>query len=214
MTIFKITEEVLSRLNGGDRPSSSRPSKQEVKNVLIQVVNSLIKSQHFNQVMQDGERIPDGLVLAEYDNIPVEEYRGVSRGTLPVMPVSLPLNMGVFHVGKSDDAINGFIPFQPGQMAMLSEEPMLSDILGQIGYEPRGKYIVFNSDITTNEEPITSVFALLVVKDVALYGDFELLPISADMEIDVIKGCYEFFAGQNNGEKKVDVIDKKEGGGK
>jgi len=209
-TLYSISEQVMSFLQGGDSPQAPKFEREEVKRAVVQVINGLIKTQHLTEEMAGGETIPDGSVLAEYDSVPVEKYKNVSRATLPAMPVKLPLNMGIFHVSKTDDIINGFIPFEPGQLQMIGEEAMISDILGQIGYEPMGKYIIFNKDITTNqaEYRITEVYMKLVVKDLSLYGDFELLPIPSSMEFEVIMGTYQALTGQMPANKKVDVINK------
>ena len=209
-TLYSISEAVRSFLQGGDPPQAPKFEMEEVKRIVIQVVNGMIRAQHFTETMAGGESIPDGMMLAEYDNVPVEKYKNVSRATLPVMPVSLPMNMGIFHIGKVDDIINGFVPFQPGELQMIGEEPMISNILGQIGYEPRGKYVVFNKDITTNqaEYRITEVYMQLVVKDVSLYGDYDLLPIPASMEFELISATFQALTGQLPPNKKVDVINK------
>lgn len=209
-TIFSISQGVRKLIEGSDPASRSKFSMAEAKGYIIQVINSLIKTQHFSQTMGGGENIPDGLVLAEYDGIAVTSYKGLSRAVLPVMPISLYLNVGIFHVSKTDDIINGFIPFQPGQLQMIGEEHLISDVLGQIAYEPRGKYLIFNKDITTNDSDnaITTIYMLLVVKDLSLYGDFDLLPIEAAMEIDVIQTTYKLMTAQLPQNKKVDVINK------
>lgn len=209
-SIYSISESVRKLVEGADPASKAKFAMAEVKRYIIQVINSLIKTQHFNETMGGGENIPDGLVLAEYDNVPVESYKGLARAILPCMPVSLYLNIGIFHVSKTDDIINGFIPFQSGQLQMIGEERLISDVLGHIAYEPRGKYIVFNKDITQNdsENAINEVYMLLVVKDLSLYTDWEVLPIAADMEAQVIEMTYKLLTSQLIQDKKVDVINK------
>lgn len=210
LTLKFISEQVRSMIEGGDPPQAAKFELGEVKAAVIQTINGLIKAQHFTQTMGGGEYIPDGLVLAEYDNVPVETYKNVSRATLPVMPVSLPVNMGIFHVSRTDNIIDGFIPFQSGQLQMIGEENLISDVLGQISYEPRGKYLIFNKDITTNgiDDVINEVYCLLVVKDLSLYTDWEMLPISADMEGTVIEQTFTRLTGKLPNNKKVDVINK------
>lgn len=212
-TLYGIGESVQSLLQGGDPPVASKFQFSEIKIAVIQTINSLLKLQFLTEEMSGGESIPEGTMLAEYDNVAVEPYKGVSRATLPAMPIKLPLNMGVFHVSKTDDIINGFIPFEPGQLQMIGEEPLISDILGQIGYEPRGKYIVFNKNITEGDtdSAIHEVYMLLAVKDISLYGDFDMLPINASMELDVIQTTFKALSGQFPSNKKVDVIDKQGG---
>lgn len=209
-TLFSIGEQIRSLLEGGDPPIAAKFDMEEVKRAAIQVINGLIKVQHVTEEMGGGMAIPDGSVFAEYDNVAVESWKGVARAALPAMPVKLPLNIGIFHVGPVDDPLNGFIPFESGQLQMLGEEPLISDILGQVGYEQSGKYIIFNKDITDNDEDyrITAVYMKLVVKDLTFYGDFDMLPIPASMEADVIQMTFQMLSGQMPANKKVDVINK------
>jgi hypothetical protein len=209
-TLYSISEQVRSKLQGGDPPQAPKFEMEEVKRFVIQAINSLLKTQHLTEEMAGGEQIPDGTILAEYDNVAVESYKNVSRATLPAMPIKLPRNMGVYHVSKTDDIINGFIPFGTGELQMIGEEPLISDILGQVGYEVRGKYIYFNTDITDNdtENAINEVYMLLAVKDLSLYGDFDMLPITASMEFDIIDMAFQMLTDQLPANKKVDVINK------
>lgn len=211
-TLYSLSEQVMSMLEGGDSPNAAKFEREEVKRFIIQTINSAIKIQHLTEEMSGGESIPEGTVLAEYDNVAVESYKGVARSTLPIMPVKLPMNMGIFHVSKTDDIINGFIPFEPGQLQMITQEPIISDLMGQVGYEPRGKYLVYHRDITSNDadNAINEVYMLLAVKDLSLYGDWDLLPITADMEIAVIEATFKFLTGQMPANKKVDVINKQQ----
>ncbi len=211
-TLYSISEQIRSMLEGGDTPTAAKFEMEEVKRFVIQNINSMLKVQHVSEEMGSGEQIPDGTVLTEYDNIPVESYKGLSRATLPAMPIKMNRNIGIFHVSKTDDIINGFIPFQPGELQMIGEDSLISDVLGQIAYEPRGKYIVFNKDITTNDEDnaINSVYMLLAVKDLSLYSDWEMLPITAEMEAQVIQNTFQFLTAQMPANKKVDVVNKQQ----
>lgn len=213
LTIFSISESIRKLVEGGDAPEKPKYSMQEVKIAAVQIMNSLIKTQHLTEEMAAGEQIPDGTVLGEYDNIPVESYKNVSRATLPIMPVKIGTrNLGIFHVSRTDDIINGFIPFRVGELQMVGEEPLISDILGQVAYEPRGSHVIFNRDITDgdSETAITEVYMLLAVKDLSLYGDWDMLPIPASSEADVIQKTYEWLMGKQIPNRKVDVINKEE----
>ena len=213
-TLYSMSEQVMSMLEGGDSPGAAKFEREEIKRFIVQNINQVIKGQYLTEEMSGGEAIPDGTILGEYDNVAVESYKNVSRATLPIMPIKLPLNMGIFHVGKTDNIINGFIPFQSGELQMIGEEPIISDILGQVGYEPRGKYLIFNTDITAGDSDtaINEVYMLLAVKDLSLYGDWDMLPITADMEVSIIETTYNFLKGQSPANKKVDVINKPQEG--
>ena len=193
-----------------DSSNAKKFERSEIKRFAVQVMNGLLKTQHLTEEMSGGEVIPDGTILAEYDNVAVESYKNSARAALPAMPIKLPLGMGVFHVSKTDDIFNAFVPFMPGQLQMIGEDPLLSDILGQVGYEQRGGYIYFNKDITDNDAvyAINEVYMLLAVKDLSLYGDWDLLPISSSMELDVIQTTFQMLTAQIPASKKVDVITK------
>ena len=100
ISIYKISEQVRAALDGGDSPAASRREMGEVKEAIIQVVNGMIKAQHFSETLGAGEYIPDGTFLTQYDDIAVESYKNVSRATLPAIPVNLPIGVGIFHVGE------------------------------------------------------------------------------------------------------------------
>jgi len=211
-TLYSISEQVRSMLQGGDAPQAPKFEMEEVKRFIIQVINGMLKTQHLTDEMSGGEAIPDGTILAEYDNVAVESYKNSARAELPAMPIKLPRGMGIYHVSKTDDIFKGFIPFGAGELQMIGQEPLIGDIDGQVGYEQRGKYIYFNRDITGNDEvyAINEVYMLLAVKDLSLYGDFDLLPISGSMESDVIMATYQMLSAQMPSNKKVDVINKQE----
>lgn len=102
VTKNKIAEEVLYRINGGITKTTSTVQKEDVIEALAQMINTQFKTQHFAVTLAAGETIPDGLVLATYENIPVLTYKNKqSIAELPIMPVSLPRNMGVFEIRPS-----------------------------------------------------------------------------------------------------------------
>ena len=57
-----------------------------------------MKFEYLSVTLPSEETIPEGLVLASYDNVPVERYKGVSRARLPAMPISLRRGMGIWFV--------------------------------------------------------------------------------------------------------------------
>lgn len=205
-TLYKLTEQVRSILAGGDPDQGDPIDMQEAKAVVVQILNSLLKTEHFQVNLGSGEMTPNGLVLASYDGVAVSSYKNVAKCTLPAIPVHLPLNMGVFHISKTDDIHNPFIPIQNGLTPMLAAEPLISDLLGQVGYEVFGKDVVFNRDITADSPAITSVFIRLVVVDPANYSDYDIVPIPPEMEIEVIKQAVGLLAGQKDPDKLDDVI--------
>jgi hypothetical protein len=89
-----------------------------------------------------------------------------------------------------------YIPIPSGQMGMVVKQRLMSDLLGQTGYEVRNKEIIFTRDLTALTPAVTGVDMWLVVMDMSRYSDYELLPITADMEAKVVDTVYKMFAGE------------------
>lgn len=195
-TIKTMEEQVMRRLSSGDRSTGSSIHPLEIQNAIKQELNSLLKTEFYNETLPTGETIPDGCVLATYEDIAVTAWNGVSKSTLPAMPVKLPRNIGVFHIGKSTDAFVGFIPMKMGVFSQVRQQRLISDILGQIGYELRGKEVVYSQNLTTLTPAINSVTMRLIVSDFSQYTDYELLPIDADMEKIVADAVYALYANE------------------
>lgn len=208
-TKYKIAEQVILNLKGGNIKTASSVELDEVMEYVGQVLNALFKQEHLSVNMAIGETIPEGVMLTTYENIPVEKYGNVSMAELPAIPVSLPRNMGIFHVARQIDISSeenfdcGFIPIQSGQMSLIKGERLISDLLGQVGYTTKGKRLIFTKDLLA-EDPGATLTMDLVVMDINLYDDYDLLPIPADMEAKVIEQCFNFFAAQGEGTNIID----------
>jgi hypothetical protein len=183
-----ISDQVLYRLYGGVPDSSAPVQEEDVWKALEQKINTTFKMQHFEVTLAAGETIPDGAVLAFYENVAVTRYGNRSRSLLPVVPVTLPRNMGVFEVAPVPEHTGNqanydgrpFIPLQAGQRFLLQADELLNDLLGQIGYEVKGKYVEYTKDLTLLG--VDDVNMTLVVFDMSQYGITDVLPVPADYE--------------------------------
>ena len=189
-------------LKGGSVKASTTVEIEDIMESVGQYINAHFKQEHLSVNMPSGETIPEGVMLTYYDGLVPVKYKDVSKVTLPVTPVSLPRNMGVFHISRSNDINDGFIPIQNGQLALIKGEKLISDLLGQVGYTPYGNDVVFSKDLTT-EQGVT-IIAGLVVMDISKYGDYDSLPLPADMEATIVQECFKLFAVQGQGSKIVD----------
>lgn len=185
-----LAEQVLIRLAGGYRDSNDPVQIEDVIKSIEQVINSMFKMEYYNATLPSGETIPDNLMTAFYENISVASYKDKSKATLPVMPISLPRNMGVLRITDSND--NDFIPVQLGQGALLKPDKLLNELLGNIWYEVRGNTIVFSKDITLLGISLINMY--LVVLDISLYSDTDVLPIPPSMEEEIIEKAFAKFA--------------------
>lgn len=92
-----LAEQVMRRLSAGNPSVASKVHSLEVEEAIKQVLNTMLRTQYFETLQMDSN-VPEGCVLAFYENVPVSSYKGVSKCTLPAIPVTLPRNIGVFSV--------------------------------------------------------------------------------------------------------------------
>lgn len=200
-TKYRIAEQVLYRIQGG-RPDTASPVY--LKDIMVaagQVINKILKMQSFEK-MQLGETIPDNLMIATYEGVAVTEYLDVSKALLPILPVSLPRNLGVLEIFDQHDPNNLFIPMLAGQANLLRSQVLINDLMGQIGYSPYGSRIVFTKNLPLYG--VTTVTMRLVVFDISTYSDTTPLPIPSDYEAIIIEELVKQFAPIKAGEKLVD----------
>ncbi len=215
-TKYKLAEQIGGILRGSDLSAGSSLELPEIMELVGQVINGLLKTEQYNvmnEMAATGSIVPTGLVIATYDNVAVSAYKtDYSIATLPATPVRLPKGMGVFHIGGVNSPFDSYIPVEPGMLQMVSGEPLISDVLGQVAYEVHGNSVVFNKNLTTQSPAVTAVFMRLVVMDISAYSDFDPLPIPADMEEKVITGVLKILGMKQEPASVVDPVTDNKGG--
>lgn len=187
-TKYKISE-VIQRMLKGNPVISARVHMNDIKLLVEQVANQLLKAETLSVNMADGDSLPPNCMIYTYDNVPVTTYKTTkSKATLPSIPVSLPRNMGVFHVSKTDAIDEPFIPIPASTYGIIKPQALLGDLSGLIGYEVIGKDIVFTQNLPG--QSVNNVFIRLVGVDLSQVTDYELLPLSSDMEAQIVQTVY------------------------
>lgn len=201
--IQRMAEEIKNMLDGGFSPVAATISFNEIKIAIGQVANSLLKTEYFNVNAQLGETIPNGTMIGLYENIPVTQWKGRSVCTLPIKPIKLRRNMGIFSIYRTDNPDIQFIPLQMGEAFLMRGQRLLNDLSGQTGYENFGDQIVFSKDITDYPNEVT-VSMRLAIMDINEYGDFEPLPILPEMEWEIKQQVFAFYMKQPTADRLVD----------
>lgn len=210
VTIYRISEEITKIVNGGRVGAAATVNIPRVKIVVGQIINSLLKTEYFSLNLKTGEVIPNGTVLALYENIEVFTSNGKSQATLPIKPIKLPLNMGVWAVYPKYETSGNyeydkeFIPLQMGQGGLIKSQPLFNDLLGQVGYETFGDRLVFTKDIKSYF-PNVVLSMRLAIMDISQYGDFDTLPLLPEQEIEVKMQAIKFFSQEPIADMVVDV---------
>ena len=207
-TIGRLAEEILKAVSGGNVSSNSNISLNEVKIAICQIANNLLKVEHFQVNEKLGEKIDNGSVLGWYEDIAVTSYNGKSKCTLPVKPIKLPRNMGVFGIypkyttDSYYELDREFIPLQMGQGALIKSQAMINDLLGQVGYENFGLDIIFTKDIKALF-PDVVVGMRLAILDFSQYGDYDVLPILPEQEWQIKQEAFKFFGAEGIADQLV-----------
>jgi hypothetical protein len=160
---------------------------REIKLLVNQSINKVLK-------LQVSESFKAGLIdvpkcnLVEY-TCTVTSQAGNSRAfiTLPVIPINLPMDMGIWTIAASNAAMTPYIPI-PAQDVIVFQGTNLSALEQQVGYYMQGKRVYFTKDITTVANgSITSVIVNLLVSDFSTQGDNDLLLISPEVENSIME---------------------------
>lgn len=189
MTTKKKLAEGVQRLLKGNPVISARVHINEIKLMVEQVANQLLKSEFFSVSLPAGETIPNNCMVYSYDNVPVTAYKtSKSKAKLPSIPISLPRNMGVLHISKTDAIDEPFVPIPSSMYGVVKPQDMLGDLSGLIGYEVIGSDVVFTKNLPSMN--INSVYMRLVGMDMATVSDYDILPLSSDMEAQIVQMVY------------------------
>lgn len=211
LTRYRLAEQIYGLIEGGDPAAASSISINELILSVGQVVNSKLKAEYFDRNVPMGETIPNGAVLGLYEGISVtKEDNGHSRCTLPVKPLNLPRNMGVWSVYPSGKPSEEFIPLQMGQINLLKSQPMINELLGQVGYEVLGERLRFTQDLTNGGAQSVTVDMRLAILDMDNYDDYTMLPIPPEWEWDIVKEVYGMYSTQPIPDKVVEATAKEQ----
>lgn len=189
MTTKKKISEQIQRILKGNPVISARVHINDIMLLVEQVANQLLKAEHFSVNMPSGDTVPNNCMIFSYDAVPVEVYKtSKSRSKLPSIPVSLPRNMGVLHISKTDAVDEPFIPIPTSMYGIVKPQDMLGDLSGLIGYEVVGSEVIYTKNLVGMG--ISSVYMRLVGANLSLLTDYDILPVSADMEAQIVQMVY------------------------
>lgn len=203
-----IADQVLLRISRGYQDSSSAVQLPDVIMAVGQKINELLKTQYLSMTLALGETIPDGLNLATYPDVPVKSlapYGGMDArayAELPVMPISLPMGVGVYEVSSQ---MTTYIPMKAGEAFLLKGQDFISDLLCNVGFELKGSRIIFTKDITVDN--VDKVDIVMVISDLSKLSEYDPLPVDAGIEATIVDQLVKAFAPSQTNEDEVDNVD-------
>lgn len=172
-----------------DRSIDSR----EIKIIIEQAMNRILKAQTFERFRDGYIDIPRCNVI-KYTGLTVTADGTRSYTTLPAIPISLPMDMGVWQINPTSAPHSAYIPIAAQDWAVMGVSYLngnqtdginTSYLEQQVGYYVEGKRIYFTSDISA-----VTVDIHLLVSDLSQLGDNDVLPLSPEYELDVIQEVF------------------------
>jgi hypothetical protein len=182
-TNYKILGEQIQRIYSRsiDREDiSPRIDYREIKPLMIQVINSLLKIEHLQRQEVSGTSIATYI-------LPKQSETNYEYVQLSVTPVSLPKEQGVHRVYQEGCPWSPFIPIRTGDFEIAMGTPT-AYLEGQVGYYLNGTKIIFTKPVAE------SIEVQLIVNDPSVVSDTDLLPIPAEMEQMVIQGVLQLLS--------------------
>ena len=160
---------------------------REVKLLLAQSINKVLKLQVSESFKAGQVDVPKCSLIEYTCAVTSDSDNSRSYITLPAIPLTLPLDMGIWSIAASNAALTPYIPI-PAQDIIVFQGTNVSALEQQVGYYVQGKKVYFTKDITLSANgTITSVIVNLLVSDFSQIGDTDLLPISPEVESTVIE---------------------------
>lgn len=199
---------MMEIIKGGNYSVSSNVDIRSVMELVGQVINTKLKAEFYGPHISAGEVNANGMVYATYPKIPVEVEGGYAKIKLPVMPVKLLKNMGLYQITKEGDMLGEyrFLPVANGLWPLIKAGGMgiTAKSLKHICYVNEGLDVWFTENIK-ELHGIDNCRVKLVVNDSRSLSEFDPLPIPADMEADVVIEVSNIFRNPSPADKVVDI---------
>lgn len=175
-----------------DRSLDSR----EVKILIEQAMNRVLKAQTFERFTDGYIDIPRcNVVKYSSQSVTADASNNRSYVDLPAIPISLPMDMGVWQVNATGSPYAAYIPIVAQDFQVMgvgysgsnqSDGINTSYLEQQVGYYIEGRRVYFTSDISS----VSTVDVHLLVNDLSQLGDNDILPLSPEYELDVIQEVF------------------------
>jgi hypothetical protein len=168
---------------------------REVMLLVSQTINKILKLEVAESFKAGLVDIPKCSLIQYTASVTADAPNNRSFITLPVIPLTLPLDMGIWNIAASNAAMTPYIPI-PSQDVLVFQGANLSYLEGQVGYYVQGKKVFFTKDLTlAGNGSISSVIINILASDFSQFGDNDMLPISPEVESAVITEVLNIISG-------------------
>lgn len=177
---------------------------RELYPLIEQSINKNLKAETFLR-FQDGYVDIPRCNIIKYTAVSTVADASHNRAycEIPAIPLSLPMDMGVWQINQTGNPHNPYIPIGAQDWGVMrptfsggSQDGGLtaSFLEQQVGYYVEGKRIYFTKDIKTDDS-VDTVEIQLLVNDMAQYSLTDLLPVNPEVEAVVISEVLSQISG-------------------
>ncbi len=193
-TLSEQCQRIYARFLDKDN-SSDVIDIREVMLLVSQAINKILKLEVAESFKAGLVDIPKCSLIQYTASVTADAPNNRSFITLPVIPLTLPLDMGIWNIAASNAAMTPYIPI-PSQDVLVFQGANLSYLEGQVGYYVQGKKVFFTKDITlAGNGSISSVIINILASDFSQFADNDMLPISPEVESSVITEVLNIISG-------------------
>ena len=192
--ISEQVQRIYARFLDKNNPSDVIDIR-EVMLLVSQAINKILKLEVAESFKAGLVDIPKCSLIQYTASVTADATNNRSFITLPVIPLTLPLDMGIWSISASGAAMTPYIPI-PAQDVLVFQGANLKYLEGQVGYYVQGKKVFFTKDLTlAGNGSISSVIINILASDFSQFGDNDMLPISPEVESAVITEVLNIISG-------------------
>jgi len=202
MQRLQAAEAVLRKLSGGDiNPSGGGVLMADILLILEPIRAKLIYNFYFVERNIEGDlTIDDGFIDTFDQPVLFDNARELYYSELPIAPIELPRNLGIYMIAPLKDQFNQYIPMRNGFSALMNGLES-NTLLGFKGYYQEGQRVYYRN-VNASNAPDSVLMKIIGVNNLNL-KDNSVIKVPKSMELDLIDMCYKHLLDQ-----KIQNIDK------
>lgn len=199
LSLAEQIQRLYKRAIGSEESAKDAIDRRELYPIIHQVTNELIGA-----VMQEAQKVggitvPSSIV-ATYSAIGVSTENGRYYATIPVYPLMLPRNLGVYSIVPQTGSplMDGspYIPITQEDWDLLS----VSDINDSGMLEGQTAFYVEGRKAFFTKQPTSYVKMKLLISDPSLIGDNDPYPITPEIEAALINRVLDILKANTSGQ--------------
>lgn len=206
LSLAEQIQRLYKRAIGTEESAKDAIDRREIYPLIHQVTNELVGA-----VMQEAQKVGGisvpSSIIATYSANAVNIENGRYYANIPVYPLMLPRNMGVYSVvpQSGNPLVDGspYIPITQEDWDLLSVSDLNDSgmLEGQTAFYVEGRKAFFT------KQPTNVVKMKLLISDPALIGDNDPYPITPEIEVTLINRVLEILKGNTAGQIKLNPQD-------